>query len=140
MAVCDIDINKDGLCYLGNSKLKRAHVKIPYTQEQVDEFIRCQQDPIYFIRNYINIVSLDHGMIKFDMYDYQETMIKTFRDNRFVINLLARQMGKCLGKDMNIRIRNKKTGDVYEIAIGKFFEDMQETQLRKSSDSTKVHL
>ena len=94
MSVSDIEIDKSGLCYLGNMKLKRANVKIPYTQEQVDEFIRCQQDPVYFIRNYINIVSLDHGLQLFTMYDYQEEMVAKFKNNRFTINLLARQMGK----------------------------------------------
>lgn len=135
MSVADIDIDKKLYCYNGNPKLKRANVMIPYTSEQVDEFIRCQRDPLYFIRNYVYIVSLDKGLIKFDLFDYQEEMIQTFSENRFNIDLLSRQMGKCVSKDINIRVRNKKTGDVYEIAIGKFFEDMQKSQLFKSSST-----
>lgn len=95
MPVADIDIpNRHELAYLGNIKLKRANVSIPYTQDQVDEFIRCQTDIIYFIRNYVKIVSLDHGLVFFDMYKYQEEMVTSFKNNRFTINLLARQMGK----------------------------------------------
>lgn len=121
MAVADIPLDKRGLCYLNNDKLKKAHIKIPYTQEQVDEFIKCQKDVKYFIENYVKIVSLDHGLVNFDMYDFQRELIDGFTENRFSINLLARQMGKCLGSNINVRIRNKKTGDVYELPIGDFY-------------------
>lgn len=136
MAIGDIEIDKHLYCYNGNHKLKRANVKIPYTEEQIKEFTLCMADPIYFIKNYVWIVNLDVGLMKFELYDYQEEMIRAFSENRFNIDLLSRQMGKCVSKDINIRIRNKKTGDVYEIAIGKFFEDMQKSKLLKSSNPT----
>lgn len=138
MSVADIALDKTSLCYLGNPKLKRANIKIPYTQEQVDEFIHCQSDILYFIRNYVNIVSLDHGMIKFDMYPFQEEMIKSFRDNRFSINLLARQMGKTtsvaayllweatFNKNMRIAILANKGDTAREILsrLKSMFEDL----------------
>ena len=70
--------------YLGNPRLKRADTKVEYTPEQVSEYIKCSEDPVYFAK-YIKIITLDHGLQPFDMYDFQKDMIKTFDDNRFVI-------------------------------------------------------
>lgn len=80
--------------YLGNSNLKEAGIKIDYTPEQVKEYIRCAKDPIYFIKNYIKIVSLDKGLVPFDLYDYQEDIVQKIQDNRFIIAKLPRQSGK----------------------------------------------
>ena len=38
--------NKDS--YRDNPLLKRAGVEVQYTQEQIDEFIKCSKDPVYF--------------------------------------------------------------------------------------------
>ena len=52
------------------------------------------KDPIYFIKNYIKIVSLDEGLVPFELYDFQKEMIGTFHNNRFTICKLPRQSGK----------------------------------------------
>jgi len=80
--------------YLGNPNLKRANVQQEWTKEQVEEFSLCMKDPIYFIKNYIKIVSLDEGLVPFDLYDFQKEMIGTFHSNRFTICKLPRQSGK----------------------------------------------
>ena len=80
--------------YLGNINLKPSGVKVQYTQEQVEEYLKCSQDPIYFIKNYIQIVSLDEGLVNFELYKYQENMVNTIHNNRFVIAKLPRQSGK----------------------------------------------
>ena len=80
--------------YLGNPNLKRANVNTNFTPDQVQEFIKCSQDPVYFIRNYIKIVNLDQGIVNFDLYDFQEDMVNRFHDNRFNIAKLPRQSGK----------------------------------------------
>jgi hypothetical protein len=80
--------------YLGNPLLKSAHVPQDWTEEQVGEYIRCQQDPLHFITEHIKIVSLDEGLIPFDVRDYQKEMINRFHDERFVICKMARQSGK----------------------------------------------
>ena len=79
--------------YRDNPKLKRVGVKVPFTQEQVQEYIKCASDPVYFAK-YITIVSLDKGIIPFEMYDFQKDMINTFHQNRFVIVKCPRQVGK----------------------------------------------
>ena len=52
------------------------------------------KDPQYFIETYIKIVSLDRGLISFDMYPFQKDMVGTFHNNRFSICKLPRQSGK----------------------------------------------
>jgi hypothetical protein len=80
--------------YKGNPNLKAENVQIEFTKENIEEYIRCKEDPIYFAKNYIKIVSLDDGLIPFSMYDFQEELITNFHQNRFNIAKLPRQTGK----------------------------------------------
>ena len=80
--------------YLGNKNLKAAGTDVEFTKEQVEEYLKCAKDPVYFIKNYVRIVSLDEGLVPFEMYDFQEDMVKKIHDNRFVIAKLPRQTGK----------------------------------------------
>jgi len=80
--------------YRDNILLKKVGVKVEYTQEQVDEYIKCAKDPVYFAKNYIKIVNVDEGLINFKMWPFQEKMLKLFKDNRFVITKCPRQVGK----------------------------------------------
>jgi hypothetical protein len=80
--------------YLGNPLLKSAHVPQDWSEKEVGEYIRCQNDPLHFITEHIKIVSLDEGLIPFDVRDYQEEMINRFHEERFVICKMARQTGK----------------------------------------------
>ena len=80
--------------YLGNPLLKKANVQIDFTKEQLEEYIKCAKDPVYFTRNYVQIVSLDEGLVPFKMWDFQEELIRKFHNNRFNIAKLPRQTGK----------------------------------------------
>ena len=80
--------------YLGNPNLKKANTQIQFTEEQIIEFLKCKEDPVYFARNYIKIVSLDHGLVPFEMYPFQEKLIDNFHKNRFNICKMPRQTGK----------------------------------------------
>jgi hypothetical protein len=84
--------NKDS--YRDNPLLKRVGVTVSYTQEQVDEYVKCANDPIYFAKNYVKIVNVDEGLINFKMWPFQEEMLNLFKDNRFVITKCPRQVGK----------------------------------------------
>ena len=61
--------------YLGNPNLKKANVATNFTKKQIAEYLKCADNPVYFIRKYIKIVSLDEGVIPFRMYDFQEDMV-----------------------------------------------------------------
>ena len=80
--------------YLGNPNLKKANTQIEFTQDQVFEFVKCKEDPVYFTQNYIQIVSLDEGLVPFNMYPFQRKLIDNFHGNRFNICKMPRQTGK----------------------------------------------
>ena len=82
--------------YLGNSRLKQIGYKIDYTPEQIQEIMKCSQDAIYFIENYCKIVSLDHGLVPFKLYECQKRKVRTILDNRKVILMEGRQQGKTI--------------------------------------------
>jgi hypothetical protein len=84
--------NKDS--YRDNPLLKRVGIEHKYTKEQVEEYMKCAEDPVYFCMNYIKIVNVDEGLINFKMWDFQKEMINLFKDNRFVITKCPRQVGK----------------------------------------------
>ena len=80
--------------YLGNPNLKKANTPIEFTEENVIEFVKCKNDPVYFARKYIQIVSLDKGLVPFRMYDFQEKLVRNFHESRFNICKMPRQTGK----------------------------------------------
>ena len=80
--------------YLGNPLLKKANTPIEFTKEQIEEYIKCKDDPVYFAQNYVQIVTLDHGLQPFKTYDFQEKLINNFHENRFNICKMPRQTGK----------------------------------------------
>ena len=80
--------------YLGNPNLKKANVVQDFTQEQILEFMRCKANPVYFAKNHVKIVTLDHGLMPFEPYDFQEGLINNFHRERFNICKMPRQTGK----------------------------------------------
>ena len=80
--------------YLGNPNLKKGHTKSRFSKERIEEVLKCMDDPKYFISSYLKIVTIDKGLVPFEMYPFQEKMVDTFHDNRFTICKLPRQSGK----------------------------------------------
>ena len=80
--------------YLGNPNLKKANTAIEFTQEQILEFMKCKEDPVYFANKYVKIISLDEGLTQFHPYHFQEKLINNFHNNRFNICKMPRQTGK----------------------------------------------
>ena len=80
--------------YLGNPNLKKVNTPQEFTKEQILEFQKCEKDPLYFMENYVQIVSLDEGLVPFKMYDFQKKIVQTIHENRFTICKLPRQSGK----------------------------------------------
>ena len=50
--------NKEELTssYLGNPLLKPAGIPHNFTQEELDEYLKCSSDPEYFIENHIKLI------------------------------------------------------------------------------------
>ncbi|MFO7841549.1 MAG: hypothetical protein R6V48_05280 [Fidelibacterota bacterium] len=101
--------------------VKKPHEEIQYTPEQIQELAKCTKDIFHFCK-YVKIVHPDEGRVQFKPFDFQKDIIDTYLKQRFLILLLARQVGKCLLGDTKITVRNKKTGKIEEIEIGEFYE------------------
>lgn len=84
--------NKEG--YRNNPKLKLPGVALQYTEEQLKEYVRCANDPVYFCEKYIKVKTLDKGIVPFNLYQYQKNFVKAIHDSRFVISKWPRQCGK----------------------------------------------
>ena len=80
--------------YLGNSLLKASGVPLNFTKDEIEEYLKCADDPIYFIESYCKIVTLDHGLQAFKLYDCQKNKVKVIHENRKVILMEGRQQGK----------------------------------------------
>jgi hypothetical protein len=82
--------------YLGNNLVKRAGVETKYTDEELQEYIKCSNNPVHFIESYCSIISLDEGLVKFKLRGYQQNLIEHYDDNRFNVVLASRQSGKSI--------------------------------------------
>ena len=82
--------------YLGNPNVKRDGIVTQWTNDEVLEYARCMKDPSYFATTYCKIISLDEGLVPFELYPYQEKMFEAFNTNRFNIVLACRQSGKSI--------------------------------------------
>lgn len=80
--------------YLGNPNLKAAGVELGFTKDQIEEYMKCAEDPIYFINTYCKIVTLDHGLQPFKLYPCQINKVKIIHNERKVILMEGRQQGK----------------------------------------------
>lgn len=110
------------MCYKNNTLLKAMGIAIPITEEHEEEIKKCASDVIYFIKNYVKIITLDNGPQLFNLHEYQRKWIETCANNRFVIGKWSRQSGKCVTYDTMITVRNKNTNKVETIPIGVFHE------------------
>jgi len=89
-------ILRNDFSYNGNPRVKRDGVQTPFTDQEVSEYLKCMQDPVYFARNYAKVISLDKGIVPFDLWPYQDKMFRHFESNRFSIVLAPRQSGKSI--------------------------------------------
>ena len=80
--------------YLGNPNLKKANTQQEFSEEDIVEFVRCKDDPVYFTEKHIKIVNVDEGLVGFDMYKFQKKLIRNFHKYRFNICKMPRQTGK----------------------------------------------
>ena len=80
--------------YLGNPNVKRDGVLQAWDEPLVQEYARCMKSPAYFAKQYCKIISLDKGLVPFELYPYQEKMFGAFNEYRFNIVLACRQSGR----------------------------------------------
>ena len=83
--------------FQGNPLVKKVGAQIQFTKEQIEEYVKCSQDPFYFIEKYMKIVTIDSGVQVIKLYDFQREMINKFVNEKFILAKCARQSGKTIG-------------------------------------------
>jgi len=86
--------NNNNQGYRNNPNLKLPGVELQYTKEELEEYLKCANDPVYFCEKYIKVKTLDKGIVPFKLYNYQKKFIREIHNNRFVISKWPRQCGK----------------------------------------------
>ena len=84
----------EGNSYHGNPNLKPLAYQHDFTEDEIKEYIKCKEDPIYFIENYVKIITLDEGLQPFKLYDCQKRKVECIMNNRRVVLMEGRQQGK----------------------------------------------
>lgn len=104
--------------YLGNPNLPNKHWKGEYTKEMVHHLKKSKVNLLHFAENFFYIIDPDAGKVIIELFSFQKKMLRTLRDNRKVILLASRQVGKALGLDTPIptpngwtTMKDIKTGD-----------------------------
>ena len=90
--------------YLGNPNLPNKHWKEEYTLEMVNDLKQCKEDLLYFAENFFYIIDPDKGKVQIELFEYQKKALNTLLNNRQVILLASRQVGKALALDTPIPI------------------------------------
>jgi len=84
--------------FRGNANLRAPntvdYVDLETKQQREDEIIKCGLYPLYFCEKYFTILDLDEGKVTLELYDKQRELVEAIFDNRRVINLASRQVGK----------------------------------------------
>lgn len=111
---------------IDNKLVKSAHSTQKYTEDNIQDLFKCT-DPVngphYFLDNFFYIQHPVKGKMQYSAFEYQRRLIDSYHNHRFNVNLLGRQLGKCLRGDTTmVKLYNKRTGEVRELSIQEFYE------------------
>lgn len=106
-----------------NPDLKRAFATDEYTPEMIQELVRCQKDPIYFLEKYIKVTHPTRGAVDFKLFEYQKHMVLNIHENKDIIILASRQLGKCFQFETTINTIKQPTG--FKKIVLKFIDRKQ---------------
>lgn len=105
--------------YNGNPLLPKAGTKKELTPDQVQEYLKCAEDPLYFANNYFFALDRNTGELnQIKMYNYQQDALTQFNETGRLIMLTARQVGKALTLDTKIPLFNGGFTTMGEIRVG----------------------
>jgi hypothetical protein len=112
--------------YENNTKLLKGDLVFQRTPEEIDEWLRCKNDIIYFVEKYCKLMTPE-GIQHVNLRDYQVDYLKHLEKNRLSIMLSARQAGKtttsalfmlhyiCFNVDKNALVLGNKRKTAVEI-------------------------
>lgn len=80
--------------YENNTKLLKGDLVFDRSKEEIEEWLRCKNDIIYFVEKYCKLMTPE-GIKHVKLRDYQQKYLKHLMDHRLSIYLACRQCGKC---------------------------------------------
>jgi hypothetical protein len=105
--------------YEGNPELKSANIVFEYSEAEMTDLARCANDVVYFANKFCYSMT-DEGVQQITLRPYQENMLEDFQDNRFVVMLASRQIGKCSLYDTKVTIKYKD-GSIKLVSVGNLY-------------------
>ena len=114
--------------YRGNVDLRKANLTFQYTEEEIAEIIRCKKDIVYFANTYIYLKTPE-GRRKIKLRPYQVKLLKTIQDNKYVINLSSRQVGKSFLQNGILTLNID--GKIVKMTIGELYYLLKPPTLRE---------
>lgn len=104
-----------------DTELRASNIPFKMTDEEMEEYQKCYDDPEYFINKYCKFMT-DKGLSTVDLRDYQRKVIdivtaesydQELNDavptNRNIVWLASRQVGKCLCFNELVTVNPSKT-------------------------------
>lgn len=79
--------------YENNTRLLKGDLVYERTDEEIDEWIKCKNDIIYFVEKYCKLMTPE-GIKNVKLREYQQHYLKHLMENRLSIYLACRQCGK----------------------------------------------
>ena len=112
--------------YENNTKLLKGDLVFDRTPDEIQEWLRCKNDIIYFVEKYCKLMTPE-GIRNVKLRDYQQNYLKHLMDHRLSIYLACRQCGKCNLLITNILIKInweifKKSYASYDDKLKKYFD------------------
>jgi len=96
-----------------NTKLLKPELVFKRTEEEINDYIRCMNDVIYFASKCY--IKQPEGLKPCILRDYQEEYLRHLQNNRFSIFLACRQAGKCFSMLSTIKIKPKNNSQFVDI-------------------------
>lgn len=112
----DIRGYKGSPFFMNDLNLRKSKLQFQYTKNEMRELRRCAKDPVYFARYYCTLFT-EEGYIKVNLRDYQREMIGAMLDERMVIMMCSRQIGKCISFNTRMRIYNRETNSMRDVPV-----------------------
>ncbi len=111
--------NYEKLWFSNLKGIRKANLTFAFTDEEIDEYVKCKLSVHYFAEKYCKIKLEDGTIGHMKLRDYQKKIIDLYTKNRYSILMASRQTGKCNSFNVKVLVLDEVTNDKYEIP---FFE------------------
>ena len=105
--------------------IKRAGMLDSVPKEELEARIRtiahAKRDVVWWAENFFHIITLDKGLTRIQLYPKQRELLNFIVDNTRILTLASRQTGKCVFKDTTVKVKDKKTGKIYELTVEELY-------------------